>query len=162
MRGYLGHSMKNSWYGWAPRKNRMQEFEYINGNMCAREWPQGWIAIDGDEWIEHEGEPVNEPVIDDTPIVLTKREVSEFPRHWFLWRSEGVKVLMPFPLNRLSRSKTFTIQMRSLQTNHLEEVLQGGQQFQRLHSWERPGVISNVTSMWTHSLTGTRLKENRT
>jgi hypothetical protein len=58
MRGYLGHSMKNSWYGWLERKDKMQEWQYPTGNYAAREWPIGWVAIDGDEIIEHEGEPV--------------------------------------------------------------------------------------------------------
>lgn len=52
--------MHNSWYSWLPRKDAMQEWKYPVGNIPAREWPLGWIAIDGDEWIEHEGEPVVE------------------------------------------------------------------------------------------------------
>lgn len=58
MRGYLGYSMKDSWYGWLPRKDAMQEWRYPNGNYGAREWPLGWVAIDGDTVIEHEGTPV--------------------------------------------------------------------------------------------------------
>jgi hypothetical protein len=60
MRGYLGHPMKNSWYSWPERKDAMQEYEFPEGNYPAREWPIGWVAIDGDEVIEHEGAPVIE------------------------------------------------------------------------------------------------------
>eukprot|EP00934_Nitzschia_sp_Nitz4_P001975 Nitzschia sp. Nitz4//scaffold137_size62074//40707//42376//NITZ4_006422-RA/size62074-augustus-gene-0.2-mRNA-1//1//CDS//3329535721//1975//frame0 len=59
MRGYLGYSMTLSWYSWLPRKDVMQEWQYPHGNIPAREWPLGWTAIDGDEWIEHEGESVS-------------------------------------------------------------------------------------------------------
>ncbi|KAL3920089.1 MAG: hypothetical protein SGILL_003436 [Bacillariaceae sp.] len=60
MRGYLGFSMMDSWYGWLPRKEAVREYKYPIGNYGAREWPIGWVAIDGDEVIEHEGEPVIE------------------------------------------------------------------------------------------------------
>ena len=69
MRGYLGHPMKNSWYGWLPRKDAMQTYYYPGEgptkNYVAREWPLGWVAIDGDEVIEHEGVPVVEDVEGD-------------------------------------------------------------------------------------------------
>jgi len=55
MRGYLGYSMKDSWYGYLPRKDAVRDYKYPTGNYGAREWPIGWIAIDGDEVIEHEG-----------------------------------------------------------------------------------------------------------
>jgi hypothetical protein len=58
MRGYVGHSMHNSWYSWLERKQQMLNWTYPNGNYPAREWPLGWVGIDGDEIIEHEGEPV--------------------------------------------------------------------------------------------------------
>ena len=58
MRGYLGYSTKDSWYGWLPRKDAVREYKYPTGNYGAREWPIGWIAIDGDRVIEHEGVPV--------------------------------------------------------------------------------------------------------
>jgi len=57
MRGYLGYSMKDSWYGYLPRKDAVRDYKYPMGNYPAREWPIGWIAIDGDEVIEHEGYP---------------------------------------------------------------------------------------------------------
>eukprot|EP00537_Pseudo-nitzschia_pungens_P010966 CAMPEP_0172397068 /NCGR_PEP_ID=MMETSP1061-20121228/28798_1 /TAXON_ID=37318 /ORGANISM="Pseudo-nitzschia pungens, Strain cf. pungens" /LENGTH=1135 /DNA_ID=CAMNT_0013129133 /DNA_START=138 /DNA_END=3545 /DNA_ORIENTATION=+ len=58
MRGYLGYSMKDSWYSFLPRKEVMRDFKYPSGNYGAREWPIGWIGIDGDEVIEKEGTPV--------------------------------------------------------------------------------------------------------
>lgn len=38
----------------------MREYKYPQGNYGAREWPIGWVAIDGDEVIEHEGVPLVE------------------------------------------------------------------------------------------------------
>jgi len=58
LRGYLGRSMKNSWYSFMDRKNRMHEWEYPNGNYPAREWPIAWTAIDNDEWNEGDEEEV--------------------------------------------------------------------------------------------------------
>mmetsp|Transcript_38921 Transcript_38921/g.44490 ORF Transcript_38921/g.44490 Transcript_38921/m.44490 type:complete len:1187 (+) Transcript_38921:96-3656(+) len=60
MRGYLGYSIKDSWYGWLPRKDVAREYKFPVGNYQAREWPIGWMAIDGDLVIEHEGIPVLE------------------------------------------------------------------------------------------------------
>ena len=57
MRGYLGYSMKDSWYSFLPRKDAVRDYKYPTGNYGAREWPIGWIAIDGDQVIEHEGTP---------------------------------------------------------------------------------------------------------
>eukprot|EP00546_Thalassionema_frauenfeldii_P018177 CAMPEP_0178906600 /NCGR_PEP_ID=MMETSP0786-20121207/6914_1 /TAXON_ID=186022 /ORGANISM="Thalassionema frauenfeldii, Strain CCMP 1798" /LENGTH=1170 /DNA_ID=CAMNT_0020578323 /DNA_START=144 /DNA_END=3656 /DNA_ORIENTATION=- len=58
LRGYLGHSMKNSWYSFMERKYRMQEWEYPNGNYPAREWPIAWTGIDTDEWNEGDEDEV--------------------------------------------------------------------------------------------------------
>lgn len=60
MRGYLGYSIKDSWYGYIKRKDAVREYKYPTGNYGAREFPIGWVAIDGDEVIEHEGIPVLE------------------------------------------------------------------------------------------------------
>jgi len=60
MRGYLGYSMKDSWYSYLPRKDAVRDYKYPVGNYGAREWPIGWIGIDGDRVIEHEGTPVLE------------------------------------------------------------------------------------------------------
>ena len=56
--------MKDSWYSWSERRTVMHEYLYPTGNYGAREWPIGWVAIDGDEVIEHEGEPVVESTSD--------------------------------------------------------------------------------------------------
>eukprot|EP00538_Stauroneis_constricta_P012709 CAMPEP_0119555404 /NCGR_PEP_ID=MMETSP1352-20130426/7633_1 /TAXON_ID=265584 /ORGANISM="Stauroneis constricta, Strain CCMP1120" /LENGTH=1158 /DNA_ID=CAMNT_0007602161 /DNA_START=358 /DNA_END=3834 /DNA_ORIENTATION=+ len=74
MRGYLGHSMTNSWYGWLPRKDVMQAWIYPNGNYYAREWPVAWVGIDGDEKIENELDPVIKPTTD--AIVMGNNENS--------------------------------------------------------------------------------------
>ena len=73
MRGYLGHSLKDSWYGWLPRKDAMHEWKYIEGNIPAREWPLGWTGIDGDEWVEHESD---QAPADGGGSTLTKTIVS--------------------------------------------------------------------------------------
>jgi len=54
LRGYLGKSMKDSWYSYLPRKDVMREFAYPDGNYVAREWHIGWVAIDADEHIDFE------------------------------------------------------------------------------------------------------------
>ena len=54
LRGYSGKAMKNSWYSWLPRKDKMQQWAYPSGNYPAREWPVAWTGIDADTWIEHE------------------------------------------------------------------------------------------------------------
>ncbi len=60
MRGYLGYSIKDSWYGYLPRKGVVRDYKYPSGNYGAREFPIGWVGIDGDTVIEHEGVPVLE------------------------------------------------------------------------------------------------------
>ena len=66
----MGHPMENSWYGWLPRKDAVQVYRYQgegpNGNYVAREWPLGWVAIDGDEIILHEGQVVTEDIAQET------------------------------------------------------------------------------------------------
>lgn len=51
LRGYLGKSMKYSWYSFLPRKESMRVYVYPEGNYPAREWPLGWLGIDSDEHI---------------------------------------------------------------------------------------------------------------
>jgi len=48
LRGYHGLSMKDSWYSWLPRKNKMHEWEHVNDFAYAYEWPEGWVGIDAD------------------------------------------------------------------------------------------------------------------
>ena len=57
MRGYLGYSIKDSWYGWNERKVEVREWQYPHGNYPAREWPIGWVGIDGDKYVDHETSP---------------------------------------------------------------------------------------------------------
>lgn len=60
IRGYSGYSMKDSWYSFLERKDRVHKWAYPFGNYVAREWPVAWTGIDGDEWIEHETIPEDE------------------------------------------------------------------------------------------------------
>jgi hypothetical protein len=75
-RGYLGYSIQDSWYGWPPRKEAVRQYKYPTGNYGAREWPIGWIGIDGDEIIEHELEPV---LVEEEPA--EKNEDGGFKRN---------------------------------------------------------------------------------
>lgn len=58
LRGYLGHSSKTSYYSYLPRKTIMHPFEFPHGNYHAREFQSGWVGIDGDTAVDHEGEPI--------------------------------------------------------------------------------------------------------
>lgn len=40
--------MKDSWYSWLPRKEKMQTWEHVDDFAYAFEWPEGWIGIDAD------------------------------------------------------------------------------------------------------------------
>ena len=53
MRGYHGMSMKDSYYGYLPRKTRLHDWPKDSdlqhpGSIFQFEWPLGWIGIDGD------------------------------------------------------------------------------------------------------------------
>jgi hypothetical protein len=49
MRGYHGMSMKNSYYGYLPKKTVLHEWrDHYDGNAFSYEWPNGWIGIDGE------------------------------------------------------------------------------------------------------------------
>lgn len=49
MRGYHGMTMKDSYYGFLPKKTVTHEWlDKYDGNSFAFEWPNGWIGIDGD------------------------------------------------------------------------------------------------------------------
>ena len=45
LRGYKGLSMRNSWYGWIPRKDAMQTWTTPENFAYAFEWPDGWIGV---------------------------------------------------------------------------------------------------------------------
>lgn len=66
--------MKDSWYGYTLRKEAMREWTYPEGNYPAREWPIGWIGIDGDELIEHERH-VEIPLIHRKKMPVTKDQL---------------------------------------------------------------------------------------
>lgn len=74
MRGYNGMSMKDSWYGWLPRKDIMREWTYPEGNYFAREWPIGWVGIDGDEIQEHESK-LETPIVKREKFTITKEDL---------------------------------------------------------------------------------------
>ncbi len=49
MRGYHGMSMKDSYYGFLEKKETTHEWlDHYDGCMFSKEWPNGWIGIDGD------------------------------------------------------------------------------------------------------------------
>ena len=86
MRGYLGYSIKDSWYGYIKRKDAVREYKYPTGNYGAREFPLGWVAIDGDEVIEHEGKPVidgDEIIEHEESPVLEKKDGEELSEKAF-------------------------------------------------------------------------------
>ena len=44
LRGYYGFSMMNSWYGSPEQKYIMHEWENVNLDTYAKEWPDAWIG----------------------------------------------------------------------------------------------------------------------
>jgi hypothetical protein len=54
LRGYHGFPEQTSWYSYLPRKTVMQKWESPHGNYHVREFPTGWVGIDGDTRAEHE------------------------------------------------------------------------------------------------------------
>eukprot|EP00978_Attheya_sp_CCMP212_P036879 scaffold170273_cov47-Attheya_sp.AAC.3 len=59
MRGYHGLSTTTSWYSFLTRKTFVHNWTYPNGNYYAREFPIGWVGIDGNIVVEHERESVS-------------------------------------------------------------------------------------------------------
>jgi hypothetical protein len=57
MRGYSGMSINTMYYGTLDRKDAIHTWAEPNGNYYAREWPTGWVGIDGDDWISREYVP---------------------------------------------------------------------------------------------------------
>lgn len=50
MRGYYGMSKFTAWYSWNPKKYEMQKGPFFDpSSTFNREFPVGWVAIDGDE-----------------------------------------------------------------------------------------------------------------
>ena len=59
IRGYFGMSKYSSYYGWNPVKFAMQGSDFFaNFNDFSREYPIGWVGIDGDDRVlkDNEGE----------------------------------------------------------------------------------------------------------
>ena len=54
MRGYHGMTMKKSYYGTKDRKTAVHTWGTIPGGVFAKEWPTGWIGIDGDALVSQE------------------------------------------------------------------------------------------------------------
>ena len=50
LRGYLGKSMKDTWYSWLPRKTHMHTWNVENRSVFAYEWCDGWNGIDMDQF----------------------------------------------------------------------------------------------------------------
>lgn len=48
LRGYYGISMKRSWYTSLDRKFMMQEWDNVNMDTYAKEWPDAWVGINAD------------------------------------------------------------------------------------------------------------------
>ena len=57
MRGYYGMSKFSSWYSWNPVKYEVQKGSFFStSNEFKREYPIGWIGIDGDKKAVNDGE----------------------------------------------------------------------------------------------------------
>jgi len=52
LRGYYGTSKVSNYYSFKPRRLVLHKWEYPGGNYAAREFPIGWLGIDGDEFID--------------------------------------------------------------------------------------------------------------
>jgi len=60
MRGYHGMSVNTSWYNVLSRKTFVQNWTYPSGVFYfSREFPIGWVGIDGNVVVEHEREYVS-------------------------------------------------------------------------------------------------------
>ena len=52
MRGYHGFPGNTSFYGQPERMLSMHKWENPDKVLTAREWPTGWVGIDGDEKVD--------------------------------------------------------------------------------------------------------------
>ncbi len=59
MRGYHGMTMKDSYFGTMRNKYEMHKYFYPSkfSYGFSREWPVGWVGIDGDLWVKGERNP---------------------------------------------------------------------------------------------------------
>jgi len=65
IRGYHGISMKNSFYGTLDYKCQMHGWAEPKGQGFSREFPVGWVGIDGDEWVKGERNQSEEKSMSD-------------------------------------------------------------------------------------------------
>ena len=76
MRGYHGMSKYTSWYSWNPVKFEMQTGPFFSSsNEFKREYPIGWVGIDGDERVVKENEDDNH--IGETDVVVVKPVIGD-------------------------------------------------------------------------------------
>lgn len=60
LRGYYGMSKFTTWYSWNPMKTEMQNGAFSKpSNEFVREYPIGWVAIDGDRRVVKDNEDDN-------------------------------------------------------------------------------------------------------
>jgi hypothetical protein len=73
LRGYYGMSKYTTFYGWNPVKYDMQkDIFFASSNEFKREYPIGWIEIDGDEKVSSDNE--DERKIEDGEIASNNGE----------------------------------------------------------------------------------------
>eukprot|EP00986_Skeletonema_menzelii_P015195 scaffold11248_cov145-Skeletonema_menzelii.AAC.3 len=60
MRGYHGMSKLTNWYSWNPKKFEMQKGEFfVPASSFEREYPVGWVDIDGDSKVTADKDYIN-------------------------------------------------------------------------------------------------------
>jgi hypothetical protein len=65
MRGYHGMSKLTNWYSWNPKKLEMQQGEFFApASSFEREYPVGWVDIDGDTRVTADRDYINPTVYD--------------------------------------------------------------------------------------------------
>ena len=70
IRGYYGMSKYSTYYGWNPVKFAMQGSDFFaNFNDFSREYPIGWVGIDGDERVLKDNENEKQNGIGDVPSI---------------------------------------------------------------------------------------------
>lgn len=68
LRGYYGMSKYTSYYGWNPVKLEMQGSKFFTpSNDFSREYPIGWVGIDGDERVVETNEDVRKSGSENVP-----------------------------------------------------------------------------------------------
>ena len=66
MRGYQGMTKMSNWYNWNPKKYEMQKGKFtITTSSFEREYPVGWVDIDGDALVTADKDYINHTVYDE-------------------------------------------------------------------------------------------------